>query len=344
MVMRARLRRFIVCYSNMSENKRDYRLDILRVVAISMIVLMHSPKPDSVPGFVLSGLSYLTASGLVLFFVISGALLLNNRLGTWVFLRRRFSKILYPTLFWTLFYIGVNIVVGAQPTAKTIRSLLSIPFSAQGHGVLWFMYTLAGLYLLVPILSRWLQKASKREVEFYLLLWGVTLIYPYLKLWLQVNESNDGILYYFAGFVGFFVLGFYLRHHYEYRLWHVIAAIAIALAIPAVLFISGKEYDFYSVLWYLSLPVALMAFAIYVLVMRCPNKRLELVGMISKLSFGVYFIHIFLMRNIIWNLDVVNRLPGLVQIPVIALTTFLMSLFLSWLISKLPFSKYIIGV
>ena len=74
----------------MSVNRRDYRLDILRVIAISMIVLMHSPIPDSAPGFVLSGISYFTASGLVLFFVISGTLLLDNRLGSRDFLKRRF--------------------------------------------------------------------------------------------------------------------------------------------------------------------------------------------------------------------------------------------------------------
>ena len=225
----------------MSDNRRDYRLDILRVIAISMIVLMHSPIPDCAPGFVLTGLSYLTAPGLVLFFVISGTLLLDNRLNSRDFLKRRFSKILYPTLFWTLFYMGVEIVVGAHSTTYTLKAFLSIPFSAQGHGILWFMYTLAGLYLLVPILSRWLHRASKREVEFYLLLWGVTLIYPYLKLWLLVNESNTGLLYYFAGYVGYFVLGYYLKHHYEYRLWHIVGAIAIAIVVPIVYLQAGKN-------------------------------------------------------------------------------------------------------
>lgn len=328
----------------MTIDKRDYRLDVLRALAILMIVLMHSPMPASVPGYVLSGISYLTAPGLVLFFVISGALLLDNRLSTKDFLKRRFSKILYPTFFWTLFYIGVNIVVDGQSIPCTIKALLSFPFSAQGHGVLWFMYTLAGLYLLVPVLSRWLQRASKREVEFYLLLWVVTLIYPYLALWLEINESNTGVLYYLAGYVGYFVLGYYLKHYYKYRIWHVVGAVAIAIVIPIVLYSSKMEFDFYSMLWYLSLPVASLAFTIYVLVMRLPNKRLALVGMVSKLSFGIYFVHIFIMRNIIWNLDVINQMLGLVQIPVIAIATFLLSLLLSWLISKLPFSKYIIGV
>ena len=66
----------------MTANKRDYKLDLLRVIAILLIVLMHSPMPGSAPGFVLSGISYLTAPGIGLFFMISGALLLGNNLST----------------------------------------------------------------------------------------------------------------------------------------------------------------------------------------------------------------------------------------------------------------------
>jgi peptidoglycan/LPS O-acetylase OafA/YrhL len=44
------------------EKMRDVKLDVLRVLACVMIVLMHSPMPGlNTPGAVLSGLSYLTA-------------------------------------------------------------------------------------------------------------------------------------------------------------------------------------------------------------------------------------------------------------------------------------------
>jgi len=323
--------------------ERDYRLDLLRVFAISLVVLMHSPRPDSVSGFLLSGISYFTAPGLVLFFMISGALLLDNNLSTKDFLKRRFSKIVFPTLFWTFFYLSVKYLGNLKPLPDICKSIISIPFSAQGHGVLWFMYTLAGLYLLAPILSRWLKTASKREIEFYLLLWGVTLVFPYLSMWLQINESKEGLLYYFTGYLGYFVLGHYLIHYYCYRLWHIIIAIGIVIIVPLVLYSSGIDFDFYTALWYLSLPVALMAFVIFVMVERLSNHKIPLISMISKLSFGIYFVHIFIMRNIIWNLDAVTQLPGNIQIPVIAFVTFVMSLLFSWIVSKLSFSKYIIG-
>ena len=327
----------------MIPQKRDFKLDLLRIIAISMVVLMHSPRPNSASGLVLSGISYITASGLVLFFMISGALLLDNQLSTRDFLKRRFSKILFPTIFWSLVYLFVKYVDNQSTIADTLLSVFSIPFSAQGHGIMWFMYTLAGLYLLTPILSRWLKSASKLEVECYLLLWGITLLYPYLCLVFKLDESNAGILYYFSGYVGYFVLGYYLRFHYHYRLWHVLAAIAVACLVPVVLYYSSIEYDFYSMLWYLSLPVALMAFCWYVLVNRLPNKTINWISEAAKLSFGVYFIHILVMRYCIWHVEVICSLPGIIQIIAISTVTLLLSFLISWLISKLPFSKYIIG-
>ena len=225
------------------------------------------------------------------------------------------------------------------------RSIFSIPFSAQGHGILWFMYTLAGLYLLTPILTCWLKTASKKEVEFYLLLWTITLLYPYLELILLTNKKTTGILYYFTGYSGYFLLGYFLNTYYRFRMMHVIIAVVIAISIPSVLYTSGFDFDFYSLfIRYLSLPVALMAFVWYVLIVKTPNKQVSLISGLSRLSFGVYFIHIFIMRCFLWKIDLIKDMPGLIQIPVITLSTLFVSFLIVTLISRLPFSKFIIGV
>lgn len=329
----------------MNTTKRDIRLDMLRVISITMIVFMHAPRPGSAPGFVLSGVSYLTAPGLVLFFMISGALLLGNSLPTKEFLKRRLLKVVLPTLFWTFFYLFYTAASShGLDTKEMLTNVLSIPFSAQGHGVLWFMYTLVGLYLLTPILSKWLKNTSKREIEFYLFLWTITLLYPYLKLILKINESDTGILYYFAGYAGYFLLGYYLYRYYRFKVWHAVAALAVYVVIPAILYGGHYEFDFYSLLWYLSLPVATMAFCWFVLMNKLPDFHIKIIEKASTLSFGVYFMHIFIQREVLWHVDMICNLPGVIQIVALALSSLAISYFLSWLISKLPFSKYIIGV
>lgn len=328
----------------MSTMVRNHRLDLLRVIALMMIILMHSPMPDCAPRYVLSTISYFTASGIGLFFMLSGALLLENSLTTQEFLKKRFSKILFPTLVWTLFYLFIRYQGEGISINSVLISVLSIPFSSQGHGVLWFMYTLAGLYLLAPVLSLWLRQASKREIEFYLLLWAITLLYPYLSKFLIVNESNTGVLYYFTGYLGYFLLGYYLKNHYRYTIKHVLLAIAVAIIVPVTLYCSAIEVDFYTMLWYLSLPVALMAFCWFVVINKCPNKKIAIINEVSKLSFGIYLIHIFIMRNVLWRASLIIELPGVIQIPVVMISTLVLSFLVVKLISRLPFSKYIIGV
>lgn len=150
---------------------RQKSYDILRVFACLLIVCMHAPVPsEQANGLFLSTLSYFTAPGIGLFFMLSGALLLPLKTDTFTFLKKRISKVVFPTLFWTLFYLGANVILRGETI--DITKILSIPFSTQGNPVLWFMYTLIGLYLLSPILSRWLTNSSKKEVVFYLGLWG----------------------------------------------------------------------------------------------------------------------------------------------------------------------------
>lgn len=57
--------------------QRDYALDLLRIVACVMVVMMHSPMPSAdANGMLLSSLSYFTAPCIGLFFMVSGALIL----------------------------------------------------------------------------------------------------------------------------------------------------------------------------------------------------------------------------------------------------------------------------
>ncbi|WP_297224564.1 acyltransferase family protein [uncultured Prevotella sp.] len=61
--------------------QRDLSLDLLRIVACVMVVMMHSPIPsDNSDGIILSSLSYFTAPCIGLFFMVSGALILPPQL------------------------------------------------------------------------------------------------------------------------------------------------------------------------------------------------------------------------------------------------------------------------
>lgn len=328
---------------------RDYSLDIMRILACLMIVTMHSPLPGSVDdGIFLSSLSYLTAPGVGLFFMISGALLLPVKSDTKSFLKRRFTKVAIPTLIWTLFYILIDTF--AHDQGFDLRSVLSMFFSAQGAPVFWFLYTLAGLYLLAPVISRWLVSVSRRELEFYLLLWCISLCYPLIGLVLDINTSVTGILYYFTGYVGYFLSGYYLRiygDHVRFR-W-LLPALLVAYIVPAVCKIKAIPVDFYSIFWYLSVFVVIQCVFIWkVVTWLVPDKGWPKINHIltglSSLTFGVYLVHFFVIRYCLWGCPFIKGIAFYpLQVFVIALLAFLFSVGISFILGLLPIGKFLIG-
>ena len=332
--------------------KRIFELDIIRSIACMMVVAMHAPMiSDNANGIFLSSLSYITAPCIGLFFMVSGALLLPCKEDDGrVFIKKRFSKIAFPTLFWSLFYITINLTKG-ENDETLIKELTSILFSAQGNGVLWFMYTLMGLYLITPIISRWLHACSKKEVEFYLILWVVTLCYPILKLFIITNQTDTGILYYFSGYAGYMLLGYYMKKYPDAIKWKILLpATIISFIAPIACKITHIKVDFYSLFWYLSIFVVIVCVAWFKIIMQDGGKIIKsekiknVIIKFSNLSFGIYLMHIFVMRTILWQQEwIINIDSYILQTVILTLLTLFVSYIICSLISKLPLSEYIIG-
>ena len=324
-------------------------LDIIRIFACVMIVAMHAPIPNTgLNSFVLSTDSFLTAPGIGLFVMVSGALLLPVNLPTKQFLKRRIEKIAFPILFWTLFYIIVYRYDKVMDGLELCRVLLSIPFSHQ-FGILWFMYMLAGLYLLAPILSPWLRQTSKRELEFYLILWGITICYPYIRGFININTEYAGILYYFGGYIGYFLLGYYLRFYVKtWTTWRCLILLLFPLLSAIILKALQIQVRFYDCFWYLSILVAMMSVAWFLLIKQTDTIYSEasclhrIIALVSNCSFGIYLVHIFIMRFVIWHWTWLHAL-GVMQIVLVTFLTFIGSFVVTWLISYLPGAEYIIG-
>lgn len=211
----------------------------MRVAACFMVIMVHSTEPFYLGG---EGSLILTASDgfwaaffdsfvracVPLFVVASSYLQFPIHYDTGEFFKRRATRILIPFLVWTLVYA----FVWGEPISNLKNLLLNFNYSA-GH--LWFVYMIIGLYLLMPILSPWAAKVEKRELQLYLGICFLTSLIPLIRdwvstaplavtygptgiprqalfpLWGEASWNGYGLFYYFSGFIGYLLLGVYLR-------------------------------------------------------------------------------------------------------------------------------------
>ena len=217
---------------------REAWLDFLRVTACFLVMTVHATEPFYLGGdgtLVLSGADAFWVSvfeGLArccvpLFVIASGYLQLPLKYPAGEFFRRRFVWVVVPMVIWTLVYAFAY----GSPASSLKGLLLNFNYAA-GH--LWFVYMLLGLYLIMPVLSPWLEKVSRKELSLYLGLWVLTLCIPLVReaaggmapmiyaadglpapalfpLWGEASWNPFGLFYYVSGFVGYRLVGVFVK-------------------------------------------------------------------------------------------------------------------------------------
>lgn len=225
---------------------REVWLDYLRVTACFMVMVIHGTEPFYLGG---DGALVLTATDafwvacfealcrccVPVFLIASSYLQFPLHYSTGEFLKRRAIRILVPMAFWTLVYA----LWWGEPVANLKGLLLNFNYAA-GH--LWFVYMLVGVYLIMPLLSPWAEKVSRRELEVYLGIWLFTTLIPLVRewaggevtliqaadglpsqalfpLWGEASWNPFGLFYYVSGFVGYLLVGLYLRRFLSNNRW-----------------------------------------------------------------------------------------------------------------------------
>lgn len=328
-------------------------LDIIRIIACFMVVVMHSMRGgENANGIIYVALDTFAKPCNALFFMTSGALLLPVKTGGRLFLSKRLSKVIIPCILWTIIYNITKVAWSDQSIIETGLLLINIPFSDKAYGILWFIYVLIGLYLVAPIISPWLQSTSHKNVKAALIIWCFSLIFLIFRNYIYIPANEKQMLYYFSGYIGYFILGYYL-HRYHPRMNNllvftlILLPYLIALIIRTPLF---SEINPWSVLGYLSFFTALCAFAWFIAIQRLSplcnvinHTTKRFITRLSNLTFGVYLTHI-IVRNALWHFFPYVTSNGCIMELLLTISlTFLLSFCFTYLIANIPFANYIIG-
>ncbi len=255
-----------------------------------------------------------------LFVMLSGFLLLGKDYELGYFLKRRFSRVVIPSLFWMVLYSYYNFRSKGVPAnlAEAIKGIVERPV----HYHLWFIYLIIGLYMVYPILRPWVRTAKERD---FLYFFACCIIgtWIYKILWVFYGISIGIYFELFTNNCGYFVLGYYLGNKpARSEAWeggwttrHIIpwpfsekqlVALAIALiTVGAGVTAVGTWWaskanggTFHTYFYDYLTPNCAMAAAGWFLLAKWTFNRPALTGFEKELagaSFGIYFIHVFMI-------------------------------------------------
>lgn len=347
----------------MMERQRTISLDWMRFVACILVILQHVTEfyyvsPEFLPArtentFLVGIFNSISRVSVPLFVMISGYLLLPMKQGTADFFKRRFTRILYPFLVWSVVYSIYFALLRHDSLIQWVQHVLCIPITYEAEH-LWYIYMLIGLYVLIPVLSPWLKNVSRRELEAYLVLWAFTTLLPYVKLVFPTIGAAaffnpSPIFYYFSGFVGYLILGHYIRRYHPFNRMQAVMGICVGWIVTSVIFLYQLAHcetlEELELSWgFCTLNVLLMCAGVFVWLLgikKSAGSWMERwVVSVSTLSYGVYLCHVLWLR-----LYMQLFMPLFDSVIAVALCvvpcTFLSSYFTVWVLSRLPKTKFL---
>lgn len=299
---------------------RQYELDVIRVVATALVILIHT-KPFLDSHFTEStGLMWehhimgvVIDVAVPLFVCLSGALLLRKPIvDIGQFFKQRFMRVLLPFVIWSAVVVGIYAVTDKS---NSIGELVVRACTTGATEAYWFVFMLLGLYLVAPILNVFVRHAQPAILTYAVAIVGV------LAMACQMDELRQfDIVSRFASrnlaFIGYFLTGYWLLQQKGrwssgllFCLVVVLMGIRVVGTFVSIPFIGGLNYPIVLALF---LAMAQMQYSPRVVTQR-------VIGFISEVSYGIYLMQVIIIRALLTI--GCDRLPVAIEPFVVSLCT-----------------------
>lgn len=305
------------------KDKRTVSLDILRIISALSVILLHVcgvviyAHPISDVNFKIANfIDSISRFGVPVFVMISGAIFLDE--GKDLDVKKLWCKnilrLIVAYFFWGyLYYVSDNIIAG-------FKGIFTRSLSETLHGImaadayLWFILMIAVIYALIPVIRKWTDSASKKDLEYFLALFFLfTVVQSSVVIMADsyiLGEINTK--FYLGdkiGYFGYFVLGHYL---YKYppaakvkRILYATLPFDIALNYLSSAYMTGKRdayhpgiYDSFGIFTVLEIA----ALFVFVNDICCTKKTADkphpVLKEVASCTFGIYLMHELLLKYV----------------------------------------------
>jgi len=249
---------------------------------------------------------------------------------------------------WSALYAVLGAVLGGgDVTWAGIWYALKDAALGNTRAHLEILYPLLGLYLVTPVIGRFVSAASRSEILYFLIL--CFLFASVLPVW---SALTDHVLirllerlrvHLVLGYVGYYVMGWYLRHYTIGRVSEMLIYLFGILGV-GLTFWGGAVFGGGDSLWLTDTApgVAMTAVALctlfrYVLGISEERSRRSSVKSLGSFSFGIYLFHqiVLLVFVRLFGNGALLAFPA-ATLPLFALLFFLISAPFAWLLWRIP--------
>lgn len=325
------------------QTKRQTELDILRLLALLAVIAIHSSGFGD--GLLACGIHAAIVWSVPVFFMISGRFFLDPARSVTPerLMRKYLPHIILAFLVWSVVYTLWYVLSGTYD-GLNIFGILTQYIEGPYH--FWYLYALAGLYVLTPLLR--LVAADDTLMAYFLALFALcNVAFEYLIYLPKIGPILNAFLSRLhldmvTQYVGYYMLGWFIQRHRDRigtRLEITIYAVgflmfAVTIAAECLVSPELRAADF--VKQYMKPNVVLYSAALYTFFVKrvahvhISEKAQVVWGRLTELSFGVYCIHALIN-------EFMPTLPLAALAPVVRVVCiYLASLGLTILIRRIP--------
>ena len=302
-----------------------------------------------------------------LFFMISGALLLDKEeepIGTW---GRRVIHIFLILLIWSFFYYMNEVAAGKE--TFVIKHFLSRFYAKSWNFSYWFLYAYLAFLVSLPLLRRFAHTLTNRDYRYLFFLYAVfIMVIPSVQYFLfqgkHVLNGNVSIGWLAANIVIFPLAGYVLRYRMKsywngkriLRLW-ILNVVTILISAYLTYYKAqitgvcneGSSQAFHNTFVLINAACIFLTCQYWQETSCFLQKMAKPVKSIGGCTLGIYLMHIFIMRRpevrvLSWKLfhEMISAPPILYGF-LYCVLVFFIGYIATWILKKIPWFRRLVS-
>lgn len=337
---------------------RELEFDILRILAILAVIMIHvsasyiiNYQPNSIQFTLANILDSISRIGVPFFVLISGTFMLDeNRELTINKLSKKILKLFIILVVWSAFYA---LVYNFHDFTNAFL---------YGHYHLWYLYFIIGLYLITPILRKFVRKENINIIYYFIIL---SLIFSYIPRTLDgLFSHSDSIskfsnlfsMKFVTGLTIYYLTGWLIKFDciklQKYKaVFNILGIFSLILIILFTQLRTKTTFCSYNYFYDSSnILVFIYSVALFIACKNYFSKKIQNITdktrnvliKLSNLTFGVYLVHasiLSLLTSIIKHLSIHSFI---LEIIILYVGTIILSFIICYIISKIKYLNKLI--